>query len=106
MGIDPRAVEHYRVDMPHALEVREAAMYLFSALASVHRLPPEYREWLSAAAMLYEVGDYVNRSGRHRHTHYIFRIRKFWVTRRSSDALSLPWRAIWENRGRRSKMIR
>jgi exopolyphosphatase / guanosine-5'-triphosphate,3'-diphosphate pyrophosphatase len=37
----------------------------------VHQLPPEYREWLSAAAMLYEVGDYVNRSGRHRHTYYI-----------------------------------
>jgi len=37
----------------------------------VHHLPPEYREWLSAAAMLYEVGDYVNRNGHHRHTHYI-----------------------------------
>jgi exopolyphosphatase / guanosine-5'-triphosphate,3'-diphosphate pyrophosphatase len=37
----------------------------------VHRLPPEYREWLSAAAMLYEIGDYVNRAGRHRHAHYI-----------------------------------
>jgi len=34
-------------------------------------LPPEYEEWLSAAAMLYEVGDYVNRSGRHRHAYYI-----------------------------------
>jgi exopolyphosphatase/guanosine-5'-triphosphate,3'-diphosphate pyrophosphatase len=30
-----------------------------------------YQEWLSAAAMLYEVGDYVNRNGRHRHTYYI-----------------------------------
>lgn len=66
-----KAVEHYRVDRKHALDVRESAMVLFSALRSVHRLPPEYREWLSAAAMLYEVGDYVNRTGRHRHTHYI-----------------------------------
>jgi exopolyphosphatase/guanosine-5'-triphosphate,3'-diphosphate pyrophosphatase len=46
-------------------------MDLFSALKSLHRLPPEYREWLSAAAMLYEVGDFVNRNGRHRHTQYI-----------------------------------
>src|ERR1700723_4568603 len=46
-------------------------MFLFSALRSVHRLAPEYREWISAAAMLYEVGDYVNRNGPHRHTHYI-----------------------------------
>jgi exopolyphosphatase/guanosine-5'-triphosphate,3'-diphosphate pyrophosphatase len=66
-----RAVAHYRVDPKHALDVRESAMSLFSALRSVHRLPPEYREWISAAAMLYEVGDYVNRTGRHRHTHYI-----------------------------------
>ena len=65
------AVNHYRVDRKHALDVRDHATLLFSALRSLHRLPPEYREWLSAAAMLYEVGDYVNRNGRHRHTHYI-----------------------------------
>src|SRR6202140_5534641 len=65
------AVDHYRVDRKHALDVRDSATLLFSALRSLHRLPPEYREWLSAAAMLYEVGDYVNRNGRHRHTHYI-----------------------------------
>jgi exopolyphosphatase / guanosine-5'-triphosphate,3'-diphosphate pyrophosphatase len=65
------AVEHYRVDMDHAMQVRQSAMQLFSELKSVHRLPPEYREWLSAAAMLYEVGDFVNRSGRHRHAYYI-----------------------------------
>src|SRR5215471_8071048 len=66
-----RAVAHYQIDLRHALDVRESALLLFSALKGVHQLPPEYREWLSAAAMLYEVGDYVNRSGHHRHTHYI-----------------------------------
>ena len=65
------AVNHYHVDRKHAIDVRDHATLLFSALRSLHRLPPEYREWLSAAAMLYEVGDYVNRNGRHRHTHYI-----------------------------------
>src|SRR5437667_3320660 len=65
------AVEHYHIDMDHALQVREWALHLFSVLRSVHRLPIEYAEWLSAAAMLYEVGDYVNRNGRHRHTYYI-----------------------------------
>jgi exopolyphosphatase/guanosine-5'-triphosphate,3'-diphosphate pyrophosphatase len=65
------AVGHYRVDMDHALHVRGSAMLLFAALKSVHGLPSEYAEWLSAAAMLYEVGDYVNRNGRHRHTYYI-----------------------------------
>jgi exopolyphosphatase/guanosine-5'-triphosphate,3'-diphosphate pyrophosphatase len=66
-----KAVEHYRVDMRHALKVRASAMQLFKGLRSVHRLPAEYQEWLSAAAMLYEVGDYVNRNGRHRHAYYI-----------------------------------
>jgi exopolyphosphatase/guanosine-5'-triphosphate,3'-diphosphate pyrophosphatase len=66
-----KAVDHYHIDRKHALDVRDSAMFLFSALKSVHRLPPEYREWISAAAMLYEVGDYVNRNGHHRHTHYI-----------------------------------
>ncbi len=65
------AVAHYHVDRKHALDVRDAATLLFSALRSVHCLPSEYREWLTAAAMLYEVGDYVNRNGRHRHTNYI-----------------------------------
>ena len=65
------ALAHYRVDHQHALQVREWAIKLFDALKSVHGLPLEYREWLSAAAMLYEVGDYVNRTGRHRHTYYI-----------------------------------
>jgi exopolyphosphatase/guanosine-5'-triphosphate,3'-diphosphate pyrophosphatase len=66
-----KAVDHYRVDRKHALDVRDAATTLFTALRSVHRLPPEYLEWISAAAMLYEVGDYLNRNGHHRHTHYI-----------------------------------
>lgn len=66
-----KAVAHYGVDMKHALDVRESAMFLFTALRPVHGLPPEFREWLSAAAMLYEVGDYVNRNGHHRHTYYI-----------------------------------
>jgi exopolyphosphatase/guanosine-5'-triphosphate,3'-diphosphate pyrophosphatase len=66
-----KAVDRYHIDRKHALDVRAAAMHLFSELRSVHHLPPEYREWLSAAAMLYEVGDYVNRNGHHRHTHYI-----------------------------------
>jgi exopolyphosphatase/guanosine-5'-triphosphate,3'-diphosphate pyrophosphatase len=65
------AVAHYRVDMDHALQVRQFAAHLFKSLKVLHRLPPEYEEWISAAAMLYEVGDYVNRNGRHRHAYYI-----------------------------------
>jgi exopolyphosphatase/guanosine-5'-triphosphate,3'-diphosphate pyrophosphatase len=62
---------HYRVDLEHAIKVRDAAVQLFDNLARLHGLPPEYREWLAAAAMLSEVGGFLNRNGRHRHTYYI-----------------------------------
>jgi exopolyphosphatase/guanosine-5'-triphosphate,3'-diphosphate pyrophosphatase len=65
------AVRHYRVDLAHAERVRDSAVQLFSDLRRMHRLPPEYKEWIATAAMLCEVGDYVNRTGRHRHTYYI-----------------------------------
>jgi exopolyphosphatase/guanosine-5'-triphosphate,3'-diphosphate pyrophosphatase len=65
------AVRHYRVDLAHAERVRDSVLQLFSDLRRMHRLPPEYKEWIATAAMLCEVGDYVNRTGRHRHTYYI-----------------------------------
>jgi exopolyphosphatase / guanosine-5'-triphosphate,3'-diphosphate pyrophosphatase len=65
------AVAHYRVDLDHATRLRDSAVQLFADLRSIHRLPLEYKEWITAAAMLCEVGDYVNRNGRHRHTYYI-----------------------------------
>jgi exopolyphosphatase/guanosine-5'-triphosphate,3'-diphosphate pyrophosphatase len=65
------ALAHYHVDETHAMRVRDFAAQLFRELKPVHRLPAEYGEWLSAAALLYEVGDYVNRNGRHRHAYYI-----------------------------------
>jgi len=34
MGFAARAVEHYHIDMDHALQVRESAMHLFSVLRS------------------------------------------------------------------------
>jgi exopolyphosphatase / guanosine-5'-triphosphate,3'-diphosphate pyrophosphatase len=65
------SVKHYHVDLGHAERLRESALHLFIELRTVHRLPAEYREWIAAAAMLCEVGDYINRTGRHRHTYYI-----------------------------------
>jgi exopolyphosphatase/guanosine-5'-triphosphate,3'-diphosphate pyrophosphatase len=37
----------------------------------VHELPEEYRFWVQAAAMMHEVGKYMNHQGHHRHTQYI-----------------------------------
>src|SRR6266850_985797 len=65
------AGKHYQLDITHCRHVRDLAVRLFSSLKGLHRLPDEYKEWLSAAAMLHEVGSYINRAGRHRHSHYI-----------------------------------
>jgi exopolyphosphatase/guanosine-5'-triphosphate,3'-diphosphate pyrophosphatase len=65
------AGKHYGVDLKFAEAVRELALQLFAGLRALHQLPPEYEQWLGAAAMLHEVGSYINRTGRHRHTQYI-----------------------------------
>src|SRR5262249_7500057 len=62
---------HYGIDSRFAVRVRALAVRLFSRLKRLHGLPPEYEEWLAAAAMLHEVGNYINRAGRHRHAFYI-----------------------------------
>jgi len=40
-------------------------------MAQVHELPAEYRLWLEAAAMMQDVGKFMNHQGHHRHTQYI-----------------------------------
>lgn len=61
----------YGVDVGHAQHVRALAWSLFDQTRSMHRLDREYREWIGAAAMLYEVGAYVNPAGLHRHAYYV-----------------------------------
>jgi len=61
----------YEVNAKFAVTVRDLAIKLFAGMKKVHQLPPEYEEWLTAAAMLHEVGAYVNRAGRRRHTYYL-----------------------------------
>ena len=61
----------YGVDLSNAEHIRNLAWSLFDQTRSVHHLDKEYREWIGAAAMLYEVGAYINPVGRHRHAYYV-----------------------------------
>ncbi len=61
----------YGIDQKKAEPVRAHAVQLFDSLEKVHELPPEYRVWLQAAAMMHEVGKFMNHQGHHRHTQYI-----------------------------------
>jgi len=65
------AAKHYGADLQVAQRIRDLALQLFRRLQSVHQLPLQYQDWLEAAAMLHEVGAYINRSGRRRHTYYV-----------------------------------
>jgi exopolyphosphatase/guanosine-5'-triphosphate,3'-diphosphate pyrophosphatase len=61
----------YGVDVKKVEAEREHAGQLFDQLQGVHGLPAEYRLWLEAAAMMQNVGKYMNHQGHHRHTQYI-----------------------------------
>ena len=60
-GVDPRLAE----------PVRQHAAQLFHDLVAVHELPSEYKTWLEAAAMLRDIGKFMNYQGYHRHAQYI-----------------------------------
>lgn len=61
----------YGVDPKKNEPIRAHVAQLFDGLQGVHELPPEYRLWLEAAAMMQDVGKYMNHQGHHRHTQYI-----------------------------------
>jgi exopolyphosphatase / guanosine-5'-triphosphate,3'-diphosphate pyrophosphatase len=61
----------YGVNLGHAEHVRNLAWSLFDQTRPIHSLDKEYREWIGAAAMLYEVGAYINPVGRHQNAYYL-----------------------------------
>ena len=63
--------KRYGVDPRQADAVRQHALQLFRDMQSVHELPPEYGSWLEAAAMMRDVGKFMNYQGHHRHAQYI-----------------------------------
>ncbi|AXC14355.1 Exopolyphosphatase [Acidisarcina polymorpha] len=60
-GVDPRSAE----------PICDHATQLFKDLQKVHELPAEYLDWLQAAAMLKDIGKFMNYQGHHRHAQYI-----------------------------------
>ena len=86
--VDPRTIAHqqyerdrweavletcrrYGIDPKLAEPVRQHAAQLFNDLRLVHELPADYRTWLEAAAMLRDIGKFMNYQGHHRHAQYI-----------------------------------
>src|SRR5271170_1148295 len=61
----------YGVDLKTAEPVCNHSTQLFRDLYKVHELPQEYLVWLRAAAMLRDIGKFMNYQGYHRHAQYI-----------------------------------
>jgi exopolyphosphatase/guanosine-5'-triphosphate,3'-diphosphate pyrophosphatase len=63
--------ERYRYDAPHARNVADLAGRLFDELRSEHGLSDRHRLLLEVAALLHDVGNYVNIRGHHKHSQYL-----------------------------------
>src|SRR5881396_2297350 len=60
-----------RMDEKHATTVARLALQIFDQTASFHELDSEARLVLEVAALLHDIGHYVNVSNHHKHTFYL-----------------------------------
>lgn len=65
--------KRYAVDAAHAHSVAELSRNLFEQLAVEHQLDPRHEVLLYVAALLHEVGLYVNLHSNHKHAYYLIR---------------------------------
>ena len=59
------------MDREHSQHVGTLAVQLFDIFADLHRLPAETRDLLKAAAMLHDVGKFIDYSQHHKHALYL-----------------------------------
>ncbi len=57
----------------HAEQVARLAAQLFEQLAPLHGLDAQYREWLTYACLLHDVGYLIGHGGHHKHSYYLIR---------------------------------
>jgi exopolyphosphatase/guanosine-5'-triphosphate,3'-diphosphate pyrophosphatase len=63
--------ERYRFDAPHARHVAQLAAQLFDDLLDEHGLKPRDRLLLEVAALLHDIGTFVNLRAHHKHSQYM-----------------------------------
>ncbi|NWG11966.1 MAG: Ppx/GppA family phosphatase [Acidobacteria bacterium] len=61
----------YQYDEGHAERVRELSVLLFDELRAEHRLNDDHRLYLQVAALLHDIGIFVNPRGHHKHSFYL-----------------------------------
>ncbi len=63
--------EKYQYKKTHALKVSEIAQSIFDQLKPLHPFGDPAKELLRYAAMMHDIGQFINRSGHHKHGQYI-----------------------------------
>jgi exopolyphosphatase/guanosine-5'-triphosphate,3'-diphosphate pyrophosphatase len=79
--------EKYRYDVPHARQVAALAVRLFDELRAEHGLGVRDRLILEVAALLHDVGIFVNLRGHHKHSQYILSVSEIFGLSRDDMAL-------------------
>jgi exopolyphosphatase/guanosine-5'-triphosphate,3'-diphosphate pyrophosphatase len=63
--------EKYNYDRAHCLKVSELSLQIYDQLTGIHPFGKQERELLRYAALLHDIGYFVNRSSHHKHGQYI-----------------------------------
>jgi exopolyphosphatase/guanosine-5'-triphosphate,3'-diphosphate pyrophosphatase len=79
--------EKYRYDAPHARHVAALTVRLFDDLRVEHGLGVRERLLLEVAALLHDVGIFVNLRGHHKHTQYILSVSEIFGLSRDDMAV-------------------
>ena len=61
----------YAFDEQHGIATATFAVHLFDETRQLHNLAPEHRLLVEVAALLHDVGHYVNMTDHHKHTQYL-----------------------------------
>ena len=62
---------HYRFDRKHAENVAAHARDIFRAMQSEHQMLPHYETILTVAALLHDIGTFINNRSHHKHSQYL-----------------------------------
>jgi exopolyphosphatase / guanosine-5'-triphosphate,3'-diphosphate pyrophosphatase len=79
--------EKYRYDVPHARQVAALAVRLFDDLKAEHGLGVRDRLILEVAALLHDIGIFVNLRGHHKHSQYILSVSEIFGLSRDDMAI-------------------
>jgi exopolyphosphatase/guanosine-5'-triphosphate,3'-diphosphate pyrophosphatase len=66
--------EKYRFDAPHARHVARLSRRLFDDMRAEHGLTARHRLLLEVAALLHDIGNFVNLRAHHKHTQYLLSV--------------------------------